>query len=555
VRQVQPTQYSHYQQAIFKAVVHGSDNLLVNAYAGSGKSTTLRRCVELLPKAQTKIYAAFNRAIVEDMLKAYKAQRINPKSRYNLRVSTLNSYGASELIAWRQAVAQRMPTVDANKTYEICQQTLPPKYRFGYLKEIAELVRLGKTYGIAPKTREHELTGGVRKDRLKTWARIIGHHGLEFDKPALQSACIALAREVLEVSVGVVDVVDFDDQLYLPLIYNLPLKNRYDVVLVDESQDLSAVQRRLIRRMMKDAGRVVFVGDRRQAIYGFRGADAKSIERIQKEFGCVELPLSITYRCPTRVVRLAQKLVPGIEAAPNAPAGVVDRHGGLYNEHTYTPGDLVLCRNNAPLVTVFSWLKENSVPCRLLESQNTADTLTAKLQSFKTDDVNQALQAFASWKGAEVVKLLREGKNNKASFIEDMYDMAVRFAKKSKAKSVRQLSVYISWVMSSKAEEDAKRPAVILSTVHRCKGMEANNVFLLDPDLIPSKYAQRGWEKEQERNIAYVAVTRAKQKLVFIQSTRERLAAWEARMAAGGRWPARVSPMADDTEGDENADS
>lgn len=57
---------------------------------------------------------------------------------------------------------------------------------------------------------------------------------------------------------------------------------------------------------------------------------------------------------------------------------------------------------------------------------------------------------------------------------------------------------------------------IMLSTIHKAKGLEADNVYILCRSSMPSKLAVSDWEIEQEKNLIYVAITRPKQKLGFI---------------------------------------
>jgi hypothetical protein len=126
--------------------------------------------------------------------------------------------------------------------------------------------------------------------------------------------------------------IDFDDQLYLPCLWNLPIE-RKDWVLVDEAQDVNPIRLALIERTLKPGGRLIAVGDPSQSIYAFTGALTDSIERIKTQYQAVELPLSVSYRCPTAVIAKAQTLVPQIEAAPGAIDGEVDPRRRLYDPH------------------------------------------------------------------------------------------------------------------------------------------------------------------------------------------------------------------------------
>ena len=104
-------------------------------------------------------------------------------------------------------------------------------------------------------------------------------------------------------------IIDFVDMIYFPVYFNMnvpySLRNSLDTVLIDESQDLSQLQQLFIRKLNTGFNRFIFVGDRNQSIYGFNGADTEAIDRIKFNFTPKELPLSICYRCPEKIVRLA----------------------------------------------------------------------------------------------------------------------------------------------------------------------------------------------------------------------------------------------------------
>jgi DNA helicase II / ATP-dependent DNA helicase PcrA len=120
--------------------------------------------------------------------------------------------------------------------------------------------------------------------------------------------------------------VDYDDMIWLPVVLGLPVR-KYDVLLVDEAQDLNRCQQALA----KMAGRrLILCGDPRQAIYGFAGADAESMPRMRQELGvtprgCVRLPLTVTRRCGRAIVEEARKIVPDFEAHEGNPEGRVLR--------------------------------------------------------------------------------------------------------------------------------------------------------------------------------------------------------------------------------------
>ena len=102
--------------------------------------------------------------------------------------------------------------------------------------------------------------------------------------------------------------------IWIPTASKLPM-DTYKWVLVDEAQDLSAAQLRIIRSSLAEGGRMLAVGDPNQAIYAFAGADCNSFERVTELAGGTTLPLNVCYRCPKSHIKLAQEIVPTIEAA------------------------------------------------------------------------------------------------------------------------------------------------------------------------------------------------------------------------------------------------
>jgi DNA helicase-2/ATP-dependent DNA helicase PcrA len=168
------------------------------------------------------------------------------------------------------------------------------------------------------------------------------------------------------VALALEGLYDYTDMIYAPLAADLSPAQRFDMVCIDEAQDLSPMQLEFILGLSCLGGRLLFVGDPKQAIYGFAGADTRAMSRIVERTQATVLPLSVTYRCPQKHVRLAKRFAPAIQAAPGAVEGRVTAipEGALCRY--VTPGDLVLCRINAPLVEACLRLIQQRVPAQVL---------------------------------------------------------------------------------------------------------------------------------------------------------------------------------------------
>ncbi|HEX6816986.1 MAG TPA: UvrD-helicase domain-containing protein, partial [Ktedonobacterales bacterium] len=310
-------------------------------------------------------------------------------------------------------------------------------------------------------------------------------------------------------------LIDFDDMLYLPHLWELT-PSRAPMVYLDEAQDLSAAQLALALKCRAPGGRLLAVGDERQSIYGFSGADNDSFWNIQRATNATLLPLSICYRCPTSHLKLAQEIVPDIEPRPGAPEGIV----GVISEDKLAGelrgGDLILCRVTAPLVRQCIKLIGQHVPARVRgrDIGKGISDLIKQLQAHPTYTSYADLLATMEAYEAEQVVVLSRRKNG-ASRIASLRDRleALRICyEQFPARDADSLRAQINDLFS-----DSKQ-LITLSTVHRAKGDEADRVFILRRDKMPLTWVgQQEWEKKQEDNIRYVALTRSKRELWFVE--------------------------------------
>lgn len=196
---------------------------------------------------------------------------------------------------------------------------------------------------------------------------------------------------------------------------------------------------------------------------------------------------------------------------PSAPEGRVATLA------RYSPSDFVLpcavlCRNTAPLVSFAYSLLSRDVPCRVLGREIGAQFvgIAKKLHAVDLDDFRTRLSI---WKNKEVERCNLT--NTSPERVYDQYDCLVMFCKDLNVQDVGDLIHRIESLFDDKAST----PSVLLSTIHKSKGLEWPTVFLLDfAKLLPSKYATSDWQKRQERNLAYVAITRSMNTLFYISS-------------------------------------
>jgi len=470
---------SAFQSAIYSAVTNLPNSLCIEAVAGSGKSTTLVEIASLLDCDYR--FLAFNKAIAE----ALKARGVD-------KASTFHSLLLSEITS---RVSPR-PTVDARKVSKIFKLATNDEEHDAYY-DVIKLVSLAKNSGF---TNEEDNTA---------WEYLIDEFDLEFPD---NTHAIALASRILRQSTAQLTSIDFDDMLYIPYIKEWSLK-QYPVILIDEAQDTNGLQLSLLLRLVAPGGRVIAVGDQAQAIYGFRGAGFGSMDLIRNAFSAHQYPLSISYRCSQSVVTCAQEYVPAIQAAPNAVEGLVAAAPDFQLRHI-APGSAILCRVNRPLVAMAYRLIREGISVQML-GRDLGAGLARILAKHKAKPFCKLAEILVAERETAIAKAAKKSRA-KAISTEDTYNSLLTIIESLPPDSTHAtLAATIDRIF-------AVNPAatVTLCTVHRSKGLEWRTVYILDKHLyMPHpRAAEEGWEQQQERNLIYVAVTRAKENLFFISS-------------------------------------
>lgn len=473
--------WSTYQQAIFSAVADPqAGSLIVQAVAGSGKTTTIVEAMSRLPAGKASLFLAFNKSIAESL----KARGVNARTYHSLCFTpVLRSCGQAK--------------VEGNKLRTLVREW-PRDLARDYGTAACKLVGLARNAGI----------GCLLPDTDAEWLAIAERHDVTPDTDAgNESGMVAAARRLM-VECDASPLCDFDDLLYRAVARNIPLP-RYDVVFVDESQDSNAINIALLRKVLAVGGRLVAVGDRAQAIYSFRGAFSDSMDRIAAEFDCRELPLSISYRCARSVVKLAAQFAP-IVPADTAPEGAVISRGS-WVPSDFSAGDLVMCRTNAPLIKLAYRMIRERLPFQMMGRDIGAGlvTLINKLQPKGIDGLTDKL---AAWEDREVAKAKARDNDALAASISDKCESirAVIESLPENNRTVPELCRTIESLFNGTS-------GAVLCTVHKAKGLEADRAWILNYSKMPAKWAKKDWEKQAETNLLYVAITRAKETLCLIE--------------------------------------
>lgn len=475
--------YSKYQQAVFDFVKQSSANGIVQAVAGSGKTTTMEHAIRDHVSSLDQVLAcAFNKHIADSLAKRM------PK---NVTSSTLNGFGYRATLSHFKGIKLDRDKIENVIKFKVMKVDWSDK---------AQVKEFYKIKGFVVKM--IDLLRNLDRRDTHDWQEAADFYGLTTPNHKNLDTIIA---ETWVRCVEDKKSMDFNDQVFYPVYHNISMRS-FDQIWVDETQDLNPVQ---IAMLAAIGGRVIAIGDTHQAIYGFRGADPFAMRVMKERFGAVELPLSICYRCPKNVVIEAQKIVPHIEYSDTAIDGVVDRVKSDFYVSRVRDTDWVLCRTTAPLVQ--SCLKRISEGRKAtVKGRDIGDNIINLLEEFGHCKVADLYDKLADWTAKKLEALQKAHRDVEAQNVQDRVD-TLR-ALMEGAEDTYDVRNRIESIFSDDVV------GITHATIHRSKGLETETVWIIEPQLLPHPNAKLEWQKVQEANLHYVAITRAQKELFYVQS-------------------------------------
>lgn len=549
------------QQGFYDFVVDGEGHGLVEARAGAGKSTSIVGAIARLDYANLKIaVAAFN---------VHSVEELKSKLPTSVTVATAHRFGMSALVRFfggkpfkpnekkyrdlaKRAIAHLQKQIrtqfddldNGTRRSRIAELDEDVHlFAFGEFIDDKDVKAKAKAIYRAANSYLESLVNYVMlslsSTDVESVLKVDNHFCLERDfSPALLDQILPYVDLIIEKGIKAATEqydVDLVDLIFLPckLELNFP---PYDFVFIDECQDASAAMLGLYDRMAKH-GRAIFVGDTNQAIQGFAGADAYSVDRIREKFKPTTLPLSVCYRCPSSHLGLARRLVPEIQNNPDrdsnpewlqknpgktAEGEVKTLHPGMITDEAKT-GDLMICRFTAPLIEICLDLIQSGTPARV-RGRDLGEMLTslirASIEAYPCRFPEGFDQSLAAYCEPRIAKYNATEQEELASRLLD--------------RQTAILACYDSFGFECRTETefcdriaqlfcgDTDKPPVTLATIHRSKGDEADRVFLIGANALPfTLKAQHDWQVQQEENLLYVGLTRSKETLILVPTGKD----------------------------------
>lgn len=451
------------QQTFIDLVGGTNSHVLVTAVAGSGKTSTLLEALKVIPQ-KSILMCAYNKRIAEELTQ--RAPKLPRGSA--MHIKTFHALGLGILKAHYPRL-----TIDKNGTETIIAKALGDQ-PLGYPQRRAA-VKLLRQY------KELDVSDGVDGAADLDSFYACGRNYDLFDKlteVAIEEVCAVVSTAyMLSHRPQDLETIDFCDMIWMPIALNLQPRSRYQAIIVDEYQDISEPQLELIRRLRAPkGGRLIMAGDDRQAINLWRAAVPQVVRNMMQQEGATELTLTTSFRCSAAVIGVARELVPNIRACDDALEGSVSNVGlcdvprMIFQGQSATIHTFILSRNNAALLDTALYLWREGVRFQLNAGQDLLAPLFELLDKLNLSSEPLFRSSLTAWHKAAKEKAEDTGAMALVERVNEQHEMLLSAIRYTKPSGLRRLFQSIL---------EPGKTGVLLSTVHKVKGLEAERVFLL----------------------------------------------------------------------------
>lgn len=440
-------------------------HLVVNAFAGTGKTTTLVRYAQA-NSDRRMLYLAYNRAVRDE------AERKFP---FNVECKT------SHQLAWMKFGKHLKPRLTPNLRITDIARKLNTRHW--------PLVRMALT------TLNHFLCSASLTLSYE-------HLPDENDREGLDASKILAAAQFLWNEMSRIDStfpVTHDTYLKLFQLSAPDLSKRWDTILFDEAQDANPVISSLV---LTQSCNVVLVGDRHQQIYRFRGADnALNAPALE---GADRLWLTQSFRFGPAVAEMANVLL-----ARQEETHPVIGNGGCDEVVDRLPADV-------SRYTVLSRTVAGVIGAALYESMEEKRVFwVGGIEGYKTEELEDLY-----WFSVDMPERMRTPRlSREYRDFEEYKSIAKATSDVEMNQAISLLDKYFPLpqklqVLRRQATTNEKDADVVVSTAHRSKGLEWDTVILNDDfsDITDPLLSEAA--RTDETNLLYVATTRARKLLV-----------------------------------------
>ncbi len=548
-----PLEFTNEQKVIFHFVENEKSHGIIDAVAGAGKTTTIMECARYIENKSTILFCAFNTSIASVILKKFHERGMN-----EITVKTIHSLGwqilQSNNSSGKPISLEEKKYSTLIKSEDVLEELKP------YFEQILRVNGLEANNEIDEKQNfavnnlllkinnrlldiNQKFRSTLTRETLQDFENLVIHFGIfndieikqkDFKKElGLYFDCSKILLNFGNELSKRTMIIDYTDMLYLPCKWGLQPVRKYDFLFIDECQDLSKAQFAIAAKYGRKEGRILAVGDPRQSIYGFTGADIESFNRVKDYTQARELQLTSCFRCPKKVIDLAKVIRTDISGTKEEDGHI---HHITFEEvvNLAKAGDLIISRLKAPLVILVFDFIDKDIKVQIHEEE-VREILNEMKNIFKQNELNIMISTipdgFDKLKNDVLNRWRWIIKKNAERIIDSVerelhvqnetiyLEKRLSFLHKKYEQWKHECSTLFEIIKKIKDYISATDNPIKLSTIHRAKGLENQRVFILNYDDLPYiRLGQKDWERMQELNLKYVAITRAENELFLIES-------------------------------------
>lgn len=414
--------------------------------------------------------------------------------------------------------------------------------------------RIAKTWGIRVNVNTEK---GYQDIRSTDKHLFLTDKGWKYMKDIVPGDCVAIPRNNNWV-VPMYTVVKKTFPGKVERVYDIEVEDNHTFVaksdpheygfIVHNCQDQNNLQLNMVKFIKRDKGRYIMVGDSFQSIYNFTGSNARSFSVIPKMFAPVkEFDLPICYRCAkSHLKRVNEQFNIPIIPRDDAPEGTIKTINKKEITKYIKPGDMVISRKNKWLSDIIPLLVSKGLPVyfedkewvatikKLIDTKKfrSVGALKTNLENNIKNFKNKPKNNLAGRRSNLALEQDTE-KENKEEIINEVLNTTqveedspqvdnmafllpiCEYYIKNR-KSTDSLLTFVKFVDKILCTEPSKE-AIRVTSVHKAKGLEADNVFVLNEAKVCFNPLNSAEQNIQEKNLSYISITRAKKNLYLVK--------------------------------------
>lgn len=324
------------------------------------------------------------------------------------------------------------------------------------------------------------------------------------------------------------EFLDFTDFLYNYNFYGDPVDCK--IAIIDEAQDLSILQKQVVKKLFQNADKMYILGDDDQAIYNWAGADAQSF--LDWEADTEEI-LHHSYRLPLEIKLFSEKIIKNVANRKEKIFGYGSKIGNVERLFDISPTQSKDCVGEDTFILFRNRYFAKAIAQRL---EFLKIPYSGAGSPFDNKKEIEAIQTYESLKQGEwcivrqMQKVLKYDKNTfkenyrkemlKRTDYNEVVNNQIRGFHGPWWDYLKLLTNY-NFYRNYDIGDLLKPPTIKLMTIHQAKGMEADTVYVL-PDMSRRTYNSYLINPDNEHRLFYVAATRAKKNLIWLYNRTER---------------------------------